>query len=124
MRIIRSETYFPIIVGVHLILWAVDLSLYEGSLALVDGESATQRVLGEIMSSWVVTVFGFNLLMVTRIRWVERVFGGLDKMYLIHRRSGVINNPRHHRLPETALIKLHSTGTLRVAPEAILKNTI
>ncbi len=68
----------------------MDLSLYEGSPVLVQGESPVQRVLGEIMSSWVVTVFGFNLLMTTRARWVERIFGGLDKMYLIHRRSGVI----------------------------------
>jgi predicted ferric reductase len=41
------------------------------------------------MSSWVVTVFGFNLLMATRARWVERIFGGLDKMYVVHRRSGM-----------------------------------
>ena len=90
MRFVRSESYFPAIVGVHLILWVVDLTFYDGSLALVEGESPVQRVLGEILSSWVVTVFGFNLLMATRARWVERVFGGLDKMYLIHRRSGII----------------------------------
>ncbi len=47
-------------------------------------------MLGEFLSSWVVTVFGFNLLMTTRLRWVERIFRGLDKMYLIHRRSGII----------------------------------
>ncbi len=48
------------------------------------------RILGEVFSSWVVTVFAFNFLMATRGKWVERIFGGLDKMYLIHRRSGVI----------------------------------
>lgn len=90
MRFVKSESYFPVIIGIHLILWAVDLSLYGGSIALVEGEDELQRVLGEIMSSWVVTVFGFNLLMTTRLPWVERLFGGLDKMYLIHRRSGVI----------------------------------
>ena len=90
MRFIKSESYFPAIILIHLVLWAVDLSFYDGSLALVEGEAPGQRVLGEILSSWVVTVFGFNLLMTTRARWVERVFGGLDKMYLIHRRSGVI----------------------------------
>lgn len=50
----------------------------------------THRILGEVFSSWVVTVFAFNFLMATRLRWVEKIFGGLDKMYLIHRRSGVI----------------------------------
>jgi predicted ferric reductase len=64
--------------------------MYEGPVALFQGESAAFRVIGEVMSSWVVTVFGFNLLMATRASWVERIFGGLDKMYLIHRRSGVI----------------------------------
>ncbi|EAQ99740.1 Membrane flavodoxin oxidoreductase [Maribacter sp. HTCC2170] len=48
------------------------------------------RILGEVFSSWVVTVFAFNFLMATRAKWVEKIFGGLDKMYLIHRRSGVI----------------------------------
>ncbi len=90
MKYIKGEVYFPIIIGLHLVLWVVDLALFEGAPILVEGESATQRVLGEVMSSWVVTVFGFNLLMATRARWVERIFGGLDKMYVIHRRSGVV----------------------------------
>lgn len=90
MRFIRSEVYFPIIVAIHLVLWAVDLAMYDGSLALFQGEAPVWRVTGEVMSSWVVTVFGFNLLMATRAGWVERIFGGLDKMYLIHRRSGII----------------------------------
>ena len=90
MRFVRSEVYFPIIVGAHLVLWGIDLALHSGSVSLYEGESAVQRVLGEMFSSWVITVFGFNLLMATRARWVERVFGGLDKMYLIHRRAGVI----------------------------------
>ncbi len=83
MRYLRSEKYFPIIVGLHFVLWAVDLWLYDGSVG-------PQRVIGEVFSSWVVTVFAFNFLMATRARWVERIFGGLDKMYVIHRRSGVI----------------------------------
>ncbi len=90
MRYIKGEVYFPIIIAIHLVFWAVDIALHQGSLALVPGESPIQRVIGEIMSSWVVTVFGFNLLMSTRARWVERIFGGLDKMYVIHRRSGIV----------------------------------
>lgn len=90
VRMIKSETYFPIIIGLHLLMWAVDLLLYDGPLTLSEEESPVQRILGEVMSSWVITVFGFNLLMVTRARLVERIFGGLDKMYLIHRRAGLI----------------------------------
>jgi len=90
MRYIKGEVYTPIIVGLHMVFWGIDLALFQGSPVLAEGESPVQRVLGEFLSSWVITVFGFNLLMTTRWRWVERVFGGLDKMYVIHRRSGII----------------------------------
>jgi len=90
MRFVRSESYFPIIFALHLLMWAAAIALYGGELALVEGESEVARVVGEMLSSWVVTIFGFNLLMTTRLPWVERLFGGLDKMYLIHRRSGIV----------------------------------
>ena len=102
MRILKQEIYFPIIVGIHFIFWAIDLYFYNGSFkevssdTLLFGELSNvswknpHRILGEVFSSWVVTVFAFNFLMATRARWVEKLFGGLDKMYLIHRRSGVI----------------------------------
>ncbi len=84
-RTIKEEHYFPLIIGVHFIFWWIDLSLYQG-----DYEYTSKQVVGEMFSSWVVTVFAANFLMATRARWVERIFGGLDKMYMIHRRSGVI----------------------------------
>ncbi len=102
MRILKQEIYFPIIIGIHFAFWAFDLSMYQGSYMEVSsdtmffGEMTNEswanihRILGEVFSSWVVTVFAFNFLMATRAKWVERLFGGLDKMYLIHRRSGVI----------------------------------
>ena len=89
-RFIESEVYFPIIIGLHLFLWAVALFLYSGPLILNEGENPVQRIIGEVIASWVITVFGFNLLMATRAHWVEKIFGGLDKMYLIHRRGGMI----------------------------------
>ncbi len=102
MRILKQEIYFPIIIAIHFIFWAIDLSLYQGSFMEVSSDTLffgeltnqswknTHRILGEVFSSWVVTVFAFNFLMATRAKWVEKLFGGLDKMYLIHRRSGVI----------------------------------
>ncbi|MEM8527613.1 MAG: ferredoxin reductase family protein [Bacteroidota bacterium] len=102
MRILKQEIYFPIIIAIHFLFWAIDLYFYEGSFmeissdTLFFGELTNEswfnihRILGEVFSSWVVTVFAFNFLMATRAKWVERIFGGLDKMYLIHRRSGVI----------------------------------
>ena len=102
MRTIKQEHYFPIIIGIHFLLWAIDLYFYQGitkevhSDTLFFGEmkgdlwSNSHRIMGEVFSSWVVTVFAANFLMATRAKWVERIFGGLDKMYMIHRRSGII----------------------------------
>lgn len=99
---LKQEIYFPIIVLIHFFFWAIDLYYYNGSFlevssdTLLFGELTNEswynwhRIIGEVFSSWVVTVFAFNFLMATRAKWVERIFGGLDKMYLIHRRSGVI----------------------------------
>lgn len=85
MRVIKSEIYFPIIIGIHFIFWFIDLSLYKGSY-----DYTSLHIAGEVFSSWVVTVFAANFLMATRAKWVERIFGGLDKMYIVHRRAGII----------------------------------
>ena len=85
MRTIKQEHYFPLIIAIHFIFWWIDLSLYKGSY-----EYTSKHLAGEIFSSWVVTVFAANFLMATRARWVEKIFGGLDKMYMIHRRAAVI----------------------------------
>lgn len=102
MRIIRQEIYFPIIIGIHFILWFIALYFYKGNFMEIDSDTLLfgemhnvswknwSRIVGEVFSSWVVTVFAFNFLMATRAKWVEKIFGGLDKMYMIHRRSGVI----------------------------------
>ena len=102
MRTLKQEIYFPIIVGIHFLFWAIDLYFYKGSFMEVSSDTLFfgtmtneswangSRIIGEVFSSWVVTVFAFNFLMATRAKFVERIFGGLDKMYLIHRRSGVI----------------------------------
>jgi predicted ferric reductase len=83
MSYIKGEVYFPIIIAVHLFLWTLDLTMYSGPIEPL-------RVVGEVFASWVLTVLAFNLLMTTRAKWIERVFGGLDKMYTIHRRAAVI----------------------------------
>lgn len=102
MRKLKQEIYFPIIVGIHFAFWAIDLYFYQGNFTEIASDTMffgtlenvphynPHRILGEVFSSWVVTVFAFNFLMATRARWVEKLFGGLDKMYLIHRRSGII----------------------------------
>lgn len=102
MRRLKQEIYFPIIIGIHLIFWAIDLYFYKGSFTEVSSDTLLfgemtnvswfnfSRIFGEVLSSWVVTVFAANFLMATRDRWIEKIFGGLDKMYLIHRRAAII----------------------------------
>lgn len=102
MKRLKQEIYFPIIVAIHLLFWVIDLYLLDIFVFEVDSDTLffgrlqnetwlnPHRILGEVFSSWVVTVFAFNFLMATRAKWVEKLFGGLDKMYLIHRRAGVI----------------------------------
>ncbi len=102
MRKIKQEIYFPIIIGIHFLFWAIDLYFYTGEFTelssdtLLFGEMNNEswfnfsRIFGEVLSSWVVTVFAANFLMATRARWIERIFGGLDKMYLIHKRAAII----------------------------------
>ncbi len=85
MRRIRQENYFPVIISTHLLLWLVDLLRYSGDYPL-----SSLNIAGEIFSSWAVTVIAINFLMATKAHWIERLFGGLDKMYMIHRRSGII----------------------------------
>ncbi len=85
MRTIKQEYYFPGLIALMFVLWGVDLILYSGSF-----EYTNSNIAGEIFSSWAVTVFAVNFLMATRLKWVERIFGGLDKMYMIHRRAGII----------------------------------
>ena len=102
MKILKQELYFPLIIGIHFIIWAVALYFYNGTSMEVKSDTMffgelineswmnIHRILGEVLSSWVVTVFAINFLMATRARWIEKIFGGLDKMYVIHKRAAVI----------------------------------
>lgn len=85
MRTIKQEHFFPAIILIHFVFWGIDLFLYKG-----DYQYSAQHIIGEIFSSWVITVFAINFLMATRAHWIEKIFGGLDKMYMIHRRAGTL----------------------------------
>jgi len=102
MRILKQEFYFPLIIGIHFIIWAISLYFYNGTSMEIKSETMffgeltnvswinIHRIIGEVLSSWVVTVLAINFLMATRARWIEKIFGGLDKMYVIHKRAAVI----------------------------------
>jgi len=102
MKFLKQRHYFQAIIGFHLFLWAISLYLFKGSYIelhsqapLVDNFVNTEgispfRIAGEIFSTFAITAFAFNLFMATKARWVEKLFGGLDKMYMVHRRTAFI----------------------------------
>ena len=45
---------------------------------------------GELVGVWAVTMMSVSLMLGTRVRMLEPVFGGLDRMYLWHKRAAVV----------------------------------
>jgi predicted ferric reductase len=79
---IKATVLIPVTVLVHAALWAIAVQLHPVPLD-------PWSVVGEFFSTWAVTLLAFNLLLASRARWVERLFGGLDKMYVVHRSTGI-----------------------------------
>jgi predicted ferric reductase len=54
-----------------------------------DGSDPTfvRRYAGEILGSSVIVLLSFSLFLSTRPKWAEPYFGGLDRMYITHRRT-------------------------------------
>ena len=54
-----------------------------------DGSDPTfaRRYAGEILGSIVIVLLSFSLFISTRAKWAEPYFGGLDRMYITHRRT-------------------------------------
>lgn len=50
-------------------------------------DTFVRRYAGEILGSTVIVLLSFSLFLSTRPKWAEPYFGGLDKMYLTHRRT-------------------------------------
>jgi predicted ferric reductase len=57
-----------------------------------DGSDPTfvRRYAGEILGSIVIVLLSFSLFISTRSKWAEAYFGGLDKMYITHRRTSTV----------------------------------
>jgi len=50
-------------------------------------DTFVRRYAGEILGSTVIVLLSFSLFLSTRPKWAEPYFGGLDKMYITHRRT-------------------------------------
>jgi predicted ferric reductase len=49
-------------------------------------DTFARRYAGEILGSIVIVLLSFTLFLTTRPKWAEPYFGGLDRMYITHRR--------------------------------------
>ncbi len=83
----RKNTGFWLLFGCVLIT----LSLWFLGKDLGDVFASQQMILmtvGQVMGLIGITLFGLNFILVTRIRLLEDLFGGIDKVYLAHHITG------------------------------------
>jgi len=66
------------------VVWFVFPPLQDGS------DTFVRRYAGEILGSIVIVLMSFSLFLTTRPKWAEPYFGGLDKMYVTHRRLSTV----------------------------------
>ena len=80
----RSYLGNSLIVGLVLLtvaIWLVFPPLSEGV------QNYERAYAGEVLGSLVIVLMSFSLFLTTRPKWAEPYFGGLDRMYLTHRRT-------------------------------------
>ncbi|MBV5347303.1 hypothetical protein JZU46_03685, partial [bacterium] len=64
-----------------ILVWLIFPPINNGS------ENFTRAYVGEILGSLLIVLMSCSLFLSTRPKWVEPFFGGLDKMYITHRRT-------------------------------------
>ncbi len=66
-------------------LWlGIDVRIAGRVLALPGDSADPLYELGTSLGFWGFLLFGLNFVLATRWRWVERCFGGLDRVYTLH----------------------------------------
>lgn len=66
-------------------LWlGIDVRIAGAVLSLPGDTADPIYELGTSLGFWGFLLFGFNFVLATRWRWVERLFGGLDRVYALH----------------------------------------
>ncbi len=72
---------FIVLVVLTIIVWIVFPPQREGT------ENYLRYQIGMMLGSVMIVLMSFSLFLTTRPRWAEPYFGGLDKMYMTHRRT-------------------------------------
>src|SRR5215211_6052920 len=70
------------LVVLNVIVWLVFPPVYDGD------PNFLRQYAGEIIGSNNIILMACSLFLSTRPKWVEKYFGGLDKMYMTHRYTG------------------------------------
>jgi predicted ferric reductase len=83
---LRGPVVLVVLCGVPLLLWARTAPLD----ARFDGELATLTSLAVLCAFAGTSAFALNLVLGARLRPVEALFGGLDRMYDAHRTTGKV----------------------------------
>lgn len=86
MRLNKSNignSILLLLLAINLLLWIFFTP------PLQEGQSAKQ-LLSEFFSSTAMILMAFSIVLSTRARGFESFFGGLDKMYMAHKRNGIL----------------------------------
>ena len=80
----RNTGNFVIIalVILNIVVWLVFPPVNDGR------ENFARQYAGEIIGANNIILMACSLFLSTRPKWAEKYFGGLDKMYITHRRTG------------------------------------
>ncbi len=70
-----------VLVVLNLIIWIVFPPIAE------ETHNFARAYAGEVLGSTMIMLMSFSLFISTRPKWAEQFFGGLDKMYMTHRRT-------------------------------------
>ena len=78
----KLGNYFIIgLVIMNVVVWFVFPPVQDGR------ENFARTYAGEILGSMIIILMSVSLFLATRPTWAEKYFGGLDKMYMTHRRT-------------------------------------
>ena len=106
-------TIYVFALALQSFVMGIDFRLMTGQLVHAGIEADPFYEMGAGLGFWAVIFFCLNFVLATRWRWVENIFGGLDKVYQLHGlagKLGLIMVLAHmgilvvQALPDTALI--------------------
>jgi predicted ferric reductase len=78
-----GNTAILVLVILNVVVWLVFPPVNDGR------ENFVRQYAGEIIGANNIILMACSLFLSTRPKWAEKFFGGLDKMYIAHRRTGV-----------------------------------